>query len=428
MQQRSWIAVAVVVGLVVLAAGVVVVGVVGKPGGTGAGDPPSGPVSEATATPTPRPTARPIPGHEVYGYIPYWEMDEGIAAHAAQTDLTAMALFSVTIKRDGSINTGARGYKAIVDSVGKQLVREAHDRGVRVEVVFSSFGGARNERLFGGTIETQDAAIESLVTFAEAQGFDGVNVDVETLDRALIPAYGAFVGRLRERLRERVSDGQVSVATGANVIGSEMAAAAATAGADRIFLMGYDYHWSGSNPGASAPLDRRDGDAKDLVWSLDRYEALGVPVERTLLGLPFYGMAWPVGSPEIGAPRTGRGQVWVPADNRKFLRKPPVEPVRDEIEVVDVYVVPTDGGKAAPTPDPAASVDPAASIDPEASPSSGAFRAIYVDSPETLVPKLRLANDRGLAGVGFWAIGFERGLPGYQALVDEFRRDELPEP
>ena len=106
--------------------------------------------------------------------------------------------------------------------------------------------------------------------------------------------------------------------------------------------MGYDYHWSGSDPGASAPLDRRDGDEKDLVWSLNMYEALGVPVERTLLGLPFYGMAWPVSGPEIGAPRTGRGKAWVPADNRSFLRKPPVEPQRDEIEAVDVYIVPTD--------------------------------------------------------------------------------------
>ncbi len=51
-----------------------------------------------------------------------------------------------------------------------------------------------------------------------------------------------------------------------------------------------------------------------------------------------------------------------------------------------------------------------------------------MDSPETLTPKLRLANDRGLAGVGFWAIGMERGLPGYQALIDAFRRDELASP
>ena len=38
-----------------------------------------------------------------------------------------------------------------------------------------------------------------------------------------------------------------------------MAAAAAAAGADRIFLMGYDYHYEGSEPGAASPLDSFDG-------------------------------------------------------------------------------------------------------------------------------------------------------------------------
>ncbi len=157
-----------------------------------------------------------------------------------------------------------------------------------------------------------------------------------------------------------------------------MAAAAAGAGADRIFLMGYDYHWSGSDPGASAPLDRRDGDEKDLVWSLDMYEAAGVPVERTLLGLPFYGMAWPVSGPEIGAPRTGRGTAWVPADNRSFLRKPPVEPQRDEIEAVDVYIVPTDSSAA---------------------PADAYARARRLDRPKRQPEQRRLARHlRGLPG------------------------------
>jgi len=422
MKRKPWFVPAVVVGVVVLV-GALAVGALDGPGSHEAeGRTPDANTGGATATATPRPTARPIPGHEVYGYIPYWEMDSGIAKHVAGIDLSTIALFSVTAKKDGSLNTAARGYKRIVDTVGKRVVSDAHDRGVRVELVFSSFGKARNERLFGSPVETQDNAIEALVAFVKERRFDGINVDVETLDRALIPAYGAFVGRLRDRLREVIPDGQVSVATGANVIGSEMAAAASQAGADRIFLMGYDYHWSGSDPGASAPMDRRDGDEKDLRWSLDRYDALGVPVERTLLGLPFYGMAWPASGPQIGASRTGRGQVWVPADNRTFLKKQPVAPMRDEIEIVDVYVVPTSGAEPQPT------TDLAGSIDPGASPSTGTWRAIYVDSPETLVPKLRLANDRGLAGVGFWAVGQERGLPGYQPLIDAFRQDTLRAP
>ena len=53
---------------------------------------------------------------------------------------------------------------------------------------------------------------------------------------------------------------------------------------------------------------------------------------------------------------------------------------------------------------------------------------MYYDSPRSLSPKLALADERGLAGVGFWAIGYERGLPGYTELIDTFRAGELTAP
>ena len=264
-----------------------------------------------------------------------------------------------------------------------------------VQLVYTSFGTARNKRLFR-SLEVQDATIAGLVALADRIGVDGINVDVELLDPELVPAYGAFVGRLREALRgDRSRTALVSVATTAGPTGAAMALAASDAGADRIFLMGYDYHYAGSDVGASAPMDRRDGAEKDLVWSLDLYEAVGVPVDKTILGLPLYGMRWRVAGPEIGAPRLGDGAIWVPADNPRFLADPPAPPELDPIEIVEFYAV-------APTVSPV----------PGDSRATAGWQAIYVDSPRTLEPKLALADDRGLAGAGFWAIGYERGLSG----------------
>ena len=48
-----------------------------------------------------------------------------------------------------------------------------------------------------------------------------------------------------------------------------------------------------------------------------------------------------------------------------------------------------------------------------------------MDSAATLTPKLALANERGLAGAGFWAIGYERGQPDLTALIAKFRADEF---
>ena len=357
-----------------------------------------------------------VPGHELYGFLPYWEMDDGIDEHLARTPLTTLALFSVTHTSRGALNKTQPGYRAITGDLGRRLIREAHDRGTRVELVYSSFGAQRNARLLGD-VARQDAVIDGLVELVGATGADGVNVDIESLDLELIPAYGAFVGRLRDAVKAADDDWTVSAATGAGPTGAAMAKVAADAGADRLFLMGYDYRVPGSSPGASAPLDRSDGGERSLRWSLDMYQALGVPADRLLLGLPLYGLTWPVAGPVIGAPETGRGDHWFPEQHRDLLRDDSIVPMRDEVEQVEVYVQASDGTWGAPTP--------GASLDPED--LDRTWTAIYVDSPDTLAPKLALANDRGLAGAGFWAIGYERGVPGYRPLMDAFAAgDALP--
>jgi hypothetical protein len=200
-----------------------------------------------------------------------------------------------------------------------------------------------------------------------------------------------------------------------------MAVAAAAADADRIFLMGYDYRTGRSAPGATSPLDRSDGGTVSLRRSLDLYAALGVPPERLLLGLPLYGVEWPVAGPVIGAPSTGRGQAWFPRSHVDLLTDPSIQPLRDEVEQVEVYLLGSDGSVGEPSAAPSASAG--ASPGAGTSASAGAdrtWRAVYVDSPDTLAPKLGLANERGFAGAGFWAIGYERGLPGYTRLMERF--------
>ena len=118
-------------------------------------------------------------------------------------------------------------------------------------MVFTSFTLDKNQRLFGGPVSTQDRPIAALVELVGQLQVDGINVDVEQLDPSLVAAYGDFVARLRAATIAAHPKAQVSVATTANLGGASMAVAATAAGADRIFLMGYDYHWAGSAPGAS---------------------------------------------------------------------------------------------------------------------------------------------------------------------------------
>jgi Glycosyl hydrolases family 18 len=388
-------------------------------GGLTPSEPPTSPGNAAlpSGAASPRPTVIPDPKHEVYGFVPYWEMDDTIADHIAATDLTTLGLFSVTHKRNGRLDEQT-GLQRIRGGVGRAMIKAAHDRGTRVEIVYTSFGETKNRRFYDEP-KAQDAWIDELIGLVEEVDADGINVDVEALPIDLVPQYGAFVSRLREALRDRLPDAQLSVATQANEVGAAMALSASAAGADRIFLMGYDYRVAGSQPGASAPIDRLDGEVKDLLWSLDLYATLGVPADRLLLGLPLYGLTWPVIAPGFLAPSSGRGDAWVPRRNLRVFEDPSFAPMYEPTESVEFYSVPTAYAAA----EPSANVP---GVPASASPEPIAWDAVYYDSARSLTPKLRLADERGFAGAGFWAIGYERGLPEYTELIATFKAGKLP--
>ena len=375
------------VAIMVTAAGFALAGGGGRPG-PGVGS------SAARSVDDPGPvttSAPPLPGHEVYGFVPYWEMDDSIGAHLRTTDTTTVALFSVTQTSKGAIAVGQNGYRRISGPIGRSIIADAHARGRRVDVTWTSFGRARNDAFFGAE-RTQDALIAALVRLRADLGVDGIAVDVEEIDAADIPAYGLFIGRLRAALRAVDPTATVTATTGAGPAGAALAVAASTGGADRIFLMGYDYRTVGSAPGGSAPLSRGDGAERSISWSLDLYATAGIPVGKILLGLPLYGLAWPTATSDVGSPQTGNGEIWIPRRNLATLVAPIVSGF-DPVEDVAFVAVPAGGG----------------------------WQAVYYDSPASLRPKLALANDLGLAGAGFWALGYERGLPGYTDLIEAFR-------
>ena len=119
---RSLAAIAVIVlvsGLVLF--GLDPFGLVGdaeRPGGDSAAIGPSG--SATASAGSQAPAAPPIPGHEVYGFVPYWELDAGIADHLAETDLSTLALFSVTHRSSGRMQDNQNGYKRITGDLTGQ--------------------------------------------------------------------------------------------------------------------------------------------------------------------------------------------------------------------------------------------------------------------------------------------------------------------
>jgi hypothetical protein len=384
-------------------------------------DPAAIPTQPAAPIPTEPP---PLGKTEVYGYLPYWQMNDAIVAHLADVPVTTLALFSVSAADDGTLDQTQLGYRRMTGDIGQQLIAAAKARRASVEIVFTSFGLDQNHRYFGPSAEGPEdrhalghdslweqppagpaaspaeppwkKTVPELVALVKALGIDGINVDVELMSNNDFDGYMSFLAELRSALKRAVPNARLTVASTASLHGATQARAAILAGADRVFLMGYDYHWSGSQPGGSAPLDRRDG-VSNLNWSIGQYATLGVPANQTLLGLPLYGMSWPVSGPGRGAVSLGKGVAWIPANHTDLLLDSAFKPSRDQLQLAEYFVTQDAEG----------------------------WRATFYDSPDTLRAKLALARDKGFAGAGFWALGYERDLPGYVALMRDFRDGEI---
>ena len=237
---------------------------------------PAGAIAASTTDPVATPWPIPIPGHEVYGYVPYWEMDDGIAAHLAQTPLTTLALFSVTQRKTGELDTNQRGYKRITGDVGSQLIREAHDRGVaRRARLHELRGGAQRTPLLLGPGGPGRDASQALVALAERDSGSTASTSTSSrLDVEHVPAYGAFVGapagggpggepgRRRSRSRRRPAGP-----------GAAMAAAASDGRCRPDLPHGLRLPLRRA-PSRARPRRSTDATAaeQDLAWSLDLYQ------------------------------------------------------------------------------------------------------------------------------------------------------------
>lgn len=122
---------------------------------------------------------------------------------------------------------------------------------------------------------------------AAAAPYDGVVIDFETMRADDGPAFREFLALLKRRLGDKILSVCVPARTRPVADGYDYGALAAVS--DRVFVMTYDEHWSGSGPGP----------VSSLGWTsrVTSYALSAVGHEKLVMGLPFYGRAWGNKSP-----------------------------------------------------------------------------------------------------------------------------------
>jgi len=135
--------------------------------------------------------------------------------------------------------------------------------------------------------------VEAIVSLVQREKYAGIDIDYEELHAGDQRVYTQFIAELARALHAHGKILSVAVfpQTGtpapANPNSFQDYAALGKA-ADQVRIMGYNFHWANSRPGATAPIS--------WVRSVLGYAKSQMPASKVVLGIPLFGYDWPDGT------------------------------------------------------------------------------------------------------------------------------------
>jgi spore germination protein YaaH len=348
---------------------------------------------------------------EVFGFLPYWMLTDGALAHLNYNLVSTIAYFSVGATKRGALikgtaddpSTGWAGWKS---SRMTQVIDRAHGEGVKVVLTvtmmaWDSAGADRQAQLLTSQAN-RTRMVNAVVGAVEARNADGVNLDFEPLATSLRDEYVALVRQLKAGLGAAGAGDYVTVSVMASAAtwatGYDVYRLTRDGAADHLFVMGYDYHWSGSSrAGGVAPIQSPytidvDGTMLDFLSQTSG--------RKLIWGVPYYGRTWLTTSKRLNARTLGWGS------KAYFYTGALAQAAQHGRRWDDVGKVPW-----------YRSWDGAASH----------WVQGYYDDRRSLGVKYDLVNARGLAGTGMWTLLMDQGRDElWQLLAHKFVTDTAP--
>jgi len=318
----------------------------------------------------PVPTAPLLGRHQVdrtvYGFYPYWM---GTTYRSLDYDLLShIAWFAVSVNSTGNIsnwNNWPGGWAELVDS--------AHAHGVAVHMTATCF----DANIIRSIITSYKAYCSHvLVEAALSGGADGINIDFEFPYSADSLLFLEFIRILSDSCRARGLD--LVLCVGAVNWNNRFLVDRLAPLVDGIFIMGYDYFWSGSP--TTGPVSPLTGYNYNVTKSVDYYVNYAGGPEKIIIGLPYYGYKWRAEGPDPGDSTLATGTA-VTYTN-----------AADESETYGLLWH-------------------SYSQTPWYRYYSSSWYQTWFDNDSSLGLKYDLAIDRNIQGVGIWALGYDGARP-----------------
>ncbi|MDH4358932.1 MAG: glycosyl hydrolase family 18 protein [Candidatus Berkelbacteria bacterium] len=328
----------------------------------------------ATASKSPAAVAKLDLSQKVNAWLVWWDQEKGFESLKQNAaSISSVRPFWYRVEESGSI-------EKLAGAEDQEIIGFAKANKIKVVATITN----DSDPDLVGPIITDSAKIDlhirNILKLVEKNGYDGIEIDYESLLAKNKEAYTSFMSKLSVELKKQ----NKTLATALHAKTEEpgtwdgpQAQDWTELGkiCDEVKIMTYDYHWATSEAGAISPLD----------WTEDviKLAVKEIPKEKIYLGVPFYGYDW--------VEENATDLTW--QDVQKIVKK-------------NNPTVKSDG----------ASKESYFSYQKE-----DKNHEVWFNNSESVKSRAELAKKYSLQGIGIWRLGRED--PGnWQAIQETFKK------
>lgn len=321
----------------------------------------------------------------VYGWHPYWSA--GLEANYDWNGLTDLCYFSYEVNSANGNAITTHNWSTT------SVVTTAQANGVNVTLCATLFSG---HTTFFSSATSQQTLITNLINLVSARGAKGVNIDFEGMGASHRTAFTNFMIDLCNQMHAAIPGSEVSICLYAVDWSNVFDMAAMDPYVDLFIIMGYDYYWSGSTTaGPESPLyNFQTSYNYTLTKTITFYLNQGTTDSKLLLGLPWYGREWGTTLSTIPSATSGVGTSSVTYATMRNNAS---------------------GNYGTRAWDPVSYSTYFPSV------RGGNNWQAFIDDEYSLRKRFDMVNQRGIGGIGIWALGYDDGYSDlWNLIADKF--------
>lgn len=326
----------------------------------------------------------------IIGFMPYWLLDK--AKESYKPYLTTLAYYALTINPDGTIQEKVNdieeepGWTTFKKDELQKILAQAKKDGLKTSLLIFTVNEEDIASLVSDPPQSATNLLNNVVPIMEEHKFSDLNMDIESFTKASPSSqlkYAQFLREVKNGLSENNLGTLTVDITPESLIKPRLTKASYISDiADYIVLMGYDYHYIYS--AVSGPVGPIGGGRS--IYEYDVEIALNlalqtIPPEKLILGIPLYGYEWET-------IESTPGSAIIPFSGKTASARRIEEILKDCDNCIK-------------------GIDETGQQPYIIIPENNYYRQIYYEDENSLSKKLELAQKYNLAGVAFWALGYE---------------------